>query len=203
MGLLTLDPTELSRDPRAAAGGRPRRLTRLVLVVAAAALAAAGLALTVRDAAQPPSTTAASLGGITLTLGNAGWTPMEAHHMDGQGGYQMPAQMMPGAPEGDDMRLGVPVTVVNPGDAVRALDLAAEVSLAGGRIDGRKRLHSDTIGRLSRLAPGTAVHGVLYFDTIVPGPDDPPLHLVWERDGGVRRLAVRTSGGATGHHGHG
>ncbi|MFI7081505.1 hypothetical protein ACIBO1_29830 [Micromonospora sp. NPDC049903] len=171
--------------------------------MAATSLAAAGLVLAVRDAVTPPSTATASLAGVTLAPGDAGWTAMAAHHMDGQAGYQMPAQMMPGAPEGGDMRLGVPVTLVNSGHTVRALDLVAEVSLAGGRIDGRERPHSDTIGRLARLAPGTAVHGVLYFDTIVPGPDDPPLYLTWERDGGVRRLELRISGDATGHHGHG
>jgi hypothetical protein len=124
---------------------------------------------------------------------------MDSHNMDNQGGYQMPAQMMPGAPTGDDMRLGVPLTLVNTGDSVRQFNLGDEFLLGGGRNEEPRSLHSDTFGQLARLAPGSAVDGVLYFDTIVPGSDDPPLYLQWKRDGRTMLISIPMAGQAPQH----
>lgn len=124
---------------------------------------------------------------------------MDGHDMDNQGGYQMPAQMMPGAPVGDDMRLGVPLTLVNTDRQPRQFNLVEEFSLGGGRNETIRRLHSDTFGRLSRLSPGSAVDGVLYFDTVVPDSADPPLYLMWRRDGETIRLAIPLTGAAPDH----
>lgn len=125
---------------------------------------------------------------------------MDSHDMDKQGGYQMPAQMMPGAPAGDDMRLGVPLTLVNTGKDMREFNLVAEFSLSGGVDDAPRPLHSDTFGPLPRLSPGSAVNGILYFDTIVPDGGDPPLYVQWKRDGTTIHLAIPMAG-APDHHG--
>jgi len=126
---------------------------------------------------------------------------MDGHDMNNQGGYQMPAQMMPGAPVGDDMRFGVPLTLVNTSAEVRQFNLIEEFFLLGGRIDRPRTLHSDTFGQLSRLSPGSAVSGVLYFDTVVPDASDPPLYLEWRRDGETTALAIPRLAGAP-NHGH-
>jgi hypothetical protein len=128
---------------------------------------------------------------------------MAQHHMDGQRGYQMPSAMMPGAPEGDDMRLGIPITLTNSTGSVREFDLVREFSLGGGRNGGSRKLHSDTLGQLPRLNPGSAVRGVLYFDVDPQRSGDPPLHLVWKRDGDSRRMTVRMPGRTPEQHQHG
>jgi hypothetical protein len=128
---------------------------------------------------------------------------MDGHNMDNQGGYQMPAQMMPGAPAGDDMRFGIPLSLVNTSGEVRQFTLAEEFFLAGGRNDTPRALHSDTFGRLSRLGAGSAVDGVLYFDTVVPAAGDPPLLLEWRRDGDTTRMAIPLlANGNSNHGGH-
>jgi hypothetical protein len=128
---------------------------------------------------------------------------MDSHNMDGQGGYQMPAQMMPGAPTGDDMRFGVPLTLMNTSSQVRQFNLAEEFFLSGGRTGDPRVLHSSTFGPLTRLAPGSAVDGVLYFDTVVPAAGDPPLHLQWRRGGDSTRLAIPLlASGTSNHDGH-
>lgn len=127
---------------------------------------------------------------------------MDGHDMDNQGGYQMPAQMMPGVPAGDDMRLGVPLTLVNTSRDLRRFNLSEEFWLGGGRNSELRPLHSDTFGQLLRLNPGSGVDGVLYFDTVVPDDGDPPLFLQWSRDGRTVRLAVPLAG-ALEHEQHG
>lgn len=119
---------------------------------------------------------------------------MDSHDTDDQGGYQMPAQMMPGAPVGNDMRLGVPLTLENTSRDVRQFNLADEFSLVGGLNDAPRPLQADTFGRLPRLTPGSAVDGVLYFDTVVPDSNDPPLYLEWNRAGHTVRLAIPLAG---------
>jgi hypothetical protein len=161
----------------------------------------AGTALQVRAKAAAGAVLhdTGSLGGITARPHDAGWLGMD-HDMSNQaGGYQMPAQMMPGAPEGDDMRLGIPLTLVNTDKRVREFNLAEEFSLGGGRNDEPRLPHSDTFGQLARLNPGSAVDGVLYFDTVVPNDTDAPLYLLWKRDGGTVRLAIPFLGGTSDH----
>jgi hypothetical protein len=177
----------------------------LTIGLAALLLAVVGTGLLVRRiAAQEPATVdTATLGGLTVRLHDAGWLSMDGHDMNNQGGYQMPAQMMPGAPTGDDMRLGVPLTLVNTSAELRQFNLADEFFLLGGRNDRPRTLHSDTFGLLTRLNPGSAVDGVLYFDTVVPGTGDPPLYLQWRRDGGATTLAIPLlAGGEPDHGGH-
>jgi hypothetical protein len=179
------------------------RRTWLAIAVGALLIAVVGTALQVRAqrAAEAVPLDRGTVGGITASTYDAGWVAMD-HSMNDQGGYQMPAQMMPGAPEGDDMRLGVPLTLLNTGDESRQFILPEEFSLLGGRNDQPRLLHSDTLGQLSRLGPGSAVNGVLYFDTIVPGSGDAPLYLRWQRDGRTVRLAIRLGGDVPDHGDH-
>jgi len=172
-------------------GVRPRPGWVAVLVTAVV-IAGAGAVLTVQRLADARSAmpSAATVDGLTATLARAGWLSMDDGHHDDQGGYQMPAQMMPGAPTGDNRRLGVPLTLVNTDNEVREFSLTTEFLLRGGPKDLPRQLHSDTFGRLVRLAPGSAVDGVLYFDTVVPGPSDPPLYLQWNRAGRSVALSI-------------
>jgi hypothetical protein len=171
----------------------------VAVAVAVLVLTATAVWWTARTAGRDtPAVASATLRGLTATTRSAAWSAMDDHHMDGGNGYQMPAQMMPGAPEGDDMRLGVGITLRNSGTSVQLFDLLAEFRLEGTS-GGPARLHSDTFGTLPRLGPGSAVDGFLYFDAPVPAADDPPLYLIWQRDGRQRRLAVPLPGGATGH----
>lgn len=174
----------------------------IVLVALVGAVVGAGMLARRNAAGQTFPAGSTTLGGLTATLHAAGWMSMDSHQMDNQGGYQMPAQMMPGAPAGDEMRLGVPLTLLNTTDEVRGFNLSEEFFLVGGRNDAPRRVHSDTFGQLPRLTPGSAVDGVLYFDTIVPGAGDPPLYVQWKRDGRAVRLGV-SLGAATPGHGHG
>jgi hypothetical protein len=184
--------------------GRLVRAVHYGVVLVAVLVAVAGIGVWVRHqrAVAAVPVRSAALGGLTATTAQAGWVPMADHDMGSQDGYQMPAQMMPGAPEGDDMRLGVKLTLTNSGGEVRGFDLDTEFSLGGGRTGGGRTPHSDTFGGLPRLAPGTQVDGLLYFDTKVPGPADPPLYLTWRRDGSEQRLAVDLKGGTAPEHQH-
>jgi hypothetical protein len=152
---------------------------------------------------SPRNSIEASIGGLTARSGQAGWVSMDAHSMDSQGGFQMPAQMMPGAPAGDEMRLGVPLTLINTSAEAREFNLREEFFLAGGASDTLVALHSDTFGLLGRLSAGSAVNGVLYFDTTVPTSTDPPLVLRWTRNGASVDIAIPWTGGPAATHTHG
>jgi hypothetical protein len=56
---------------------------------------------------------AVTVGGLTLRVQSAQWIQMEHGSQDG---FQMPAQMMPGAPDHDQQRLVLAVTISNRGD---------------------------------------------------------------------------------------
>ncbi|RZS36331.1 hypothetical protein EV193_10712 [Herbihabitans rhizosphaerae] len=182
--------------------GRPARrgsIVAAVVVLVALVIAGAGVVATLNDSGDQTASTSATLDGLTAAVREAGWASMESHNMDsGSGMFQMPAQMMPGAPEGDEMRLGVRITLTNPSRRIMEFDLADEFVLAGGTGEP-PRPHSDTFGRLARLNPGAAVDGVIYFDTIVPGPQAEPLRLVWNRGGREASLAVPLRGAPAGH----
>lgn len=196
-------PAVLSRPGRAPGTATRSGVPARWLVIGAAALLImlASVALQVRRqaAAEADPRASGTLGGLSAQLDTAGWVSMDAHSQSDAGGYQMPAQMMPGAPEGDDMRLGVSLTLVNTDRRVREFDLATEFFLGGGRNEQLRPLHSDTFGGLARLSPDSAVDGFLYFDTVVPGAADPPLYLQWTRDGRTIRLAVPLTGSTPGH----
>jgi hypothetical protein len=181
---------------------RPRWPVIALLAVALLSTAA-GTWLAVNRLLPDEPGSDANLDGLSVQVGEAGWVAMDAHAMDSQGGFQMPAQMMPGAPEGDDMRLGIPLTLVNTSGEVRRFDLRREFMLVGGLTGDPVRPHSDTFGLLNRLTAGNAVNGVVYFDTKVPTATDPPLRLRWSRDGRSVDIALRWVGAAPPTHTHG
>ncbi|WP_035795560.1 hypothetical protein [Kitasatospora mediocidica] len=125
--------------------------------------------------------------------GSAGVSP-DGSLDDSQGGYQMPAQMMPGAPAAGEVRLGVPLTLENTGGGPLDFGVSQEFQLGGGKAGGPRTAHSDTFGGLAQLAPHNAVRGVVYFDTPPPGAGDPPLYLLWKRGGQTRRLLLSVTG---------
>jgi hypothetical protein len=200
-------PARRPRQARPGSGRDPRLPVArqlIVLGVALAAIVAGSIALGAQlRSSRPPAPAQAGLHGLLATLSTAGWVPMEAHTMDQGGGFQMPAQMMPGAPVGDQMRLGIPLTLLNTDGGEQRFDLAAEFFLVGGASAQPVALHSDTFGELSRLAPGSAVNGVLYFDLVVPAPTDPPLKLRWVREADAVEIPVPMTGSAPAPHEHG
>lgn len=144
--------------------------------------------------------TEATLDGLTVTVFSAGW--VEMGHVTTGPGFTMPDQMMPGAPSGDEVRLGVGITLSNTDSSTRVFSLAEEFTLIGGELREPLPLSADTVGGLPRLAPGASVKGVLYFDLAVPADDDPPLILQWVRDGDAVRIPVPVPEEAPSH-GHG
>jgi len=169
------------------------RRAPILTVVAVLTVASLGV-LGWQRFAGPPAVaegSVAALGGLTAEVRSAAWVDFDMGHvMDGQGGFMMPDQMMPGAPTGDEVRLGVTLTLVNTGGHTHRFDLAEEFSLVGGAGSEPALPAADTIGDLSRLGPGAAVDGTVYFDVAVPGDDDPPLYLQWRRDGEAVRILV-------------
>lgn len=138
----------------------------------------------------------ATLDGITVDVQESEWAVMN-HTTDSQGGYQMPDQMMPGAPTGDDMRLGVHVTLTNRESRTVTFSLVDEFSMSGGHEPEPHPLSADTVGTLNRLSPGTALQGILYFDVEVPNvenPQLPQLYLQWSRGGDAIRIPVELPG---------
>jgi len=144
--------------------------------------------------AGPPAVAdgrAATLGGITTEIRQAAWVDFDhGHVMDGQGGFMMPDQMMPGAPKSDEVRLGVTLTLANTDGQAHGFSLVEEFSLVGGTVAEPSPPAADTIGGLSRLGPGAAVDGTIYFDVPVPSEQDPPLYLQWRREGEAVRILV-------------
>jgi hypothetical protein len=170
------------------------RSRRTVVAVAAGLLTVASLGFLAwqRLTDEPAATgTTATVDGLTTEVREAGWIDFDMGHvMDGQGGFMMPDQMMPDAPSGDQVRLGVTVTLVNTTDGTQEFNLADEFALTGGVESEPRPISADSIGNLPRLGPGAAIDGVLYFDIVVPTPEDPPLLLQWTRDGDTVLLEV-------------
>jgi hypothetical protein len=146
------------------------------------------------------SGTTATLNGLTVEVHAVKWVEM-GHVHDGQGGFLMPDQMMPGAPRGAQVRLGVAITLMNTDSTTQRFSLVDEFALVGGAEESPRPLKADSIGELPRLAPGATVRGTLYFDTLVPGGDDPPMYLRWSRVGGDVRIPLQP--GASTEHEHG
>jgi hypothetical protein len=169
--------------------------------IALAATIAGGALLAGRfDPQEESAPGTVTLSGITTKVSRADWYAMDSHSMDQQGGYQMPAQMMPGAPADGEARLGVRLTLHNTSRQARQFNPIEEFLLLGGTNSPRAP-HSDTFGRLTRLNPGIAVDGTVYFDTRVPAAGDPPLSLRWVRGGEEVVLAISIGDAPDGHHG--
>lgn len=164
-----------------------------VVVVLGLVVAVVGMTSTVRHRQHVVQTTqvaSATLGSLSATPRQVIWAEMQDDQMNATDGYQMPPQMMPGMPTGDQMRLGISITLANAGSQVQTFDLNSEFFLGGGRIDPPRPLQVDSFGGLPRLNGQSEVSGVLYFDIKPPAPGDPPLYLLWKRAGQQRRLLI-------------
>lgn len=163
--------------------GLATRRTSVVTAVALLTIISLGFLAWHRLSAEPAVTgTRANLDGMTTEVRDAAWVAFDMGHvMDGQGGFMMPDQMMPDAPSGDEVRLGVTVTLANTKGSTQEFNLVDEFAIVGGLEPEPRELSADTIGELSRIGPGAAIDGILYFDIAVPDADDPPLRLQWTR----------------------
>jgi hypothetical protein len=138
--------------------------------------------------------TAASAGGLTLKVESAQWAELEHDH---QQGFQMPAQMTPGAPAPGQQRLAVEVAILNRSDQTKLFS-ADELGLQGP--DGKvSPLAADNLGG-QRLGPGLGINASLTFDLpeAVAAQAAPELFLVWSHAGKVARLPL-TVGAAHAH----
>lgn len=158
-----------------------------LVLTAAAAVAFFGVReLVGADEPQKSVETSASLSGLTASIGAADWVMMDHDMSSTAPGYQMPPAMMPGMPAEGQQRLAVTVTVVNTTGETRPLRPGKEFLLRTESAEEPLSTHSDTFGELPRLAPGSAVSGVLYFDL----PPHSPTWIEWTHEGVTARLAI-------------
>jgi hypothetical protein len=159
-----------------------------LVITAAAAVAFFGVRTYVGTFDQPPAavTVSASLSGLTASIGAADWVMMDHDMSSTAPGYQMPPAMMPGMPDEGQQRLAVTVTVVNTTGQTRPFRPGKEFLLRTESAEEPLPAHSDTFGELPRLAPGSAVSGVLYFDL----PPHSPSWIEWTHEGATARLAI-------------
>lgn len=146
-----------------------------------------------------PTSQVASLDSLTTQVSSADWLSMD-HDMSAPG-YQMPAQMMPGAPEKGQMRLSVRLSVVNSSADTRPIQPTKEFTLHSGK-DGKWSAQKGTFGDLPRLAPGNAVDGVLFFDLPPDGLASGPTWIEWTRGDTSTRLAIPLNGAVPEHSQH-
>jgi hypothetical protein len=179
--------------------GRRAAVAGTVAVLTAASLSLVAWSSLTGSTATAAGTTA-RMDGARVEVHSAEWTFMD-HVEDGEGGFLMPDEMMPGAPTGDEVRLGVRVTLTNTASRLYEFSLVDEFTLARGRDSEPFPLRADTVGQLGRLAPDTALNATLYFDIQVSATDDlPPLFLRWTRDNETVLIQVPTPGEAPEHH---
>lgn len=144
----------------------------------------------------------ATMDGLTVEVLGAEWAAMD-HVEDGRGGFLMPDQMMPGAPTGNQVRLGVKVTLSNTQARTSQFSLVDEFTVTGGLGPEPLPLAADTVGHLNRLGPGTAVNATLYFDVETAADEDlPPLYLTWSRGRDTILIQVPVPGEAPPAHDH-
>jgi hypothetical protein len=167
----------------------------LLTVVSAAVLGRLWLTGTTATATEPVATMA----GVTVEVRGTVWALMD-HVEDGQGGFLMPDEMMPGAPTGNRVRLGVGLTLINTRSQVHEFSLVDEFTMTGGREPEPLALSADTVGKLGRLGPGSALNATLYFDVEAPADDElPPLYLRWTRDRDTVLIPVPLPGAPPAH----
>lgn len=137
--------------------------------------------------------------GLIVEVRGAEWVPMD-HVEDGKGGFLTPDQMMPGAPTGNQVRLGVSVTLTNTQSRTHEFSLVEEFTLTGGLQPRPLSLSADSVGQLGRLGPGSALNATLYFDVETSAEEElPPLFLTWTRGRDTVLIQLPLSGGAPAH----
>jgi hypothetical protein len=168
------------------------RLVRVQATVVAVAvlIAAVGvgvLALMLRERTIAPAEEV-TLGGLSLRVVRASWEQGEDEGQPAQG-FQMPPQMMPGAPAPGDQRLKMDVALANRSRNPKTLDAEEfRIQIPGG---ASWPVKVDSIGT-KLLNPGLGLDGALHFD--LPLSKIPKgiqaLNLLWERGGHGVRIAV-------------
>jgi hypothetical protein len=181
--------------------GLAARRTSVIAAAVLLTITSLGLVAWHRLSATPVATgTSATVDGVTAEIRDAAWVGFDMGHvMDGEGGFMMPDQMMPDAPSGDEVRLGLTVTLQNTDAGTREFNLVEEFTITGGLEPEPQPMSADTIGEFSRLGPGAAIDGVLYFDIEVPAADDPPLYLRWTHGGDTVLIEVPLTEDAPAH----
>lgn len=161
-------------------------------------------------------------GGMTLQVRSAQWVDMDHNSSDG---FQMPQQMMPGAPSPNEQRLALEVAVSNHSRSVTQLshsefsiqssdgqvwplvadDLGGASEASDGAFDGLPPDTEDSASAVAaagatRLGPGLAVNGSLSFDLPAASvaQTGKGLILLWSHAGEVARVPV-TVGAAPAH----
>ncbi len=171
----------------------PRALvTAVVVALSLGVVGAVLLGLMLRERGGVAGS--ATAGGLTLEVQSAQWAELEHEHQDG---FQMPAQMTPGAPAPGQQRLALEVAMLNRSDTTKLFN-ADEFSLEGP--DGQARpLAADNLGG-QQLGPRLGINASLTFDLpqAIAGQTAPKLMLVWRHAGKVARLPV-TVGAAHAH----
>src|SRR5690606_9074759 len=120
-------------------------LRRATVVATVALSLLSGAVFAWQRSTQPAAATGpvASLDGLTVELTAAGW--VEMGHVTTGPGFTMPDQMMPGAPSGGEIRLGISITLSNTDSVARQFNLAEEFMLVGGSLAQPLPLSADTI----------------------------------------------------------
>lgn len=140
----------------------------------------------------------ATVDGVAVDVRQTNWAPLD-HVMNDAGGFLMPSQMMPGAPTGGEVRLGVAVTLRNTTSSTQEFSIPEDFTLSGATSEPLP-LAADTIGEIGRIGPGDALNGILYFDVLIPqGEELPPLYLRWTRGRDTVLIPVPLPGQAPGH----
>lgn len=182
------------------------RLKVTFVVLAALAVAAFGTVRLITSFTAPSAEAApiANIDGLATQVVSANWVDM-GHDMaaptaDAGPGYQMPPGMMPGMPTDGKDRLQVTVAVTNTTDQTRPFRAAEEFALYAGKDGQRWEMYGHTFGELPRLAPGSAVNGILFFDVLAAEVVNTPMSLEWNHDGTVTRIGVYLGGTAPAPH---
>lgn len=185
------------RERRARPLERRAAVAGMVAVLTAASLTLVAWSSLTGTTATAAGTTA-TMDGATIEVHSAEWAGMD-HVEDGQGGFLMPDQMMPGAPTGGQSRLGVRVTLTNTTSRLYEFGLVEEFTMTRDGQPEPSPLHADTVGELGRLGPGNAVNATLYFDIEVDAGDPPPLFLRWSRGNDTVLIPLPAPGEAPEH----
>jgi uncharacterized protein DUF4352 len=178
-----------------------RTRTRIVIVILAAlSLAIFGVTRLVASlTADPEPVQVGSLDSLTAEVTVAGWVDMDHNMSANAPGYQMPPAMMPGMPDQGEERMSVTVTVTNTSDQTRPLHPANEFTLRAAKGDRKWTEHSDDFGELPRLAPHSAVTGVIFFDLPPADVSDSPMWIEWSHSGDSASLSVPLNGAVPNH----
>lgn len=182
---------------------RPATITGAISVMTVASVAFIGWGWLTGSTVTAADTTA-TMDGLSIDIEGTQWAPMD-HLEDDQSGFLMPDQMMPGAPTGGAVRIGIDFTLTNTSSVTREFSLPDDFTMVGGLQSEPLPLGADTVGDLGRLSAGATINGILYFDLNGPeaeGEELPPLYLEWTQGRDSVRVPVPLPGDEAPEHNH-